>query len=663
MGTWGRNLESADDSSSPGTIVCVEVATVSTPDTTSSRRRIHRLSCGHAIAGRLECGRWTRENALFFTSGPRFWEWANCRRKRGEPLWIFSYSLSTSLTLTGFWGDMESGSWSLSAASPASPAKIRSERLRRQLSRPQSGVLVDSDPPTCLMAWHRDGWKIICLDLRNYLDRPLSALASLAALPISAAPSTESSQEERETLAEQACRVTLECVTRLVRWHSRSGLGRFGWTISGMAMGAFRHKYIGHQIELPPNSDDREFERRAYYPGRCEPFFIGEINHGRYYPPEGFEAPTELFHPRPLGPFTLLDSSSFYGAIGAFQSVPIRCVAEGDGWPDAEGTHPPIGEDYIAEVCLRSPCDEFPVRLTDRTVCARGNYTTVLAGPELARAARIGAIVHVGRWRLYECETALRAYGLGLWAERVAADAAGDGVISSVIKGMLARLHGKFLQRDNRWVVDPDEPAPGPWKRWHRLSAATGERADYRSIGWEVQRSQPAGDARHCFPAIAAFVTSWGREWLRGWIELAGRENVLYVSTDSLIVTQAGRTKLEKRHIIGDHGIGSLRVVVTADSLDIRGPNDYRLGAKVCLSGVPEGMQSCGSRPFSFAVRPSLRTILASRPGAEIAETETTWQAGQTQETHRLTEGGWLKPLTHYESRPQWAPIESPIPI
>ena len=427
-----------------------------------------------------------------------------------------------------------------------------------------------------------------------------------------------------------------------------------------MALAGFRHKYMSHNIDLPASQADRDWERRGYYNGRTEPLWLGEIRNNRYYPIRDHDYDRSLFQMKPVGPYHLIDARSYYGAVATFQAIPIACEAEGDGWPDSDGQHPPLDCDYMAEVEIQSDNQEFPVRLPDRTCFARGHYSTVLCGPELARAVNTGSIVHVGHWRRYTTETALRAWGLGLWADRLAAEQYGDKILATLCKGLMARLHGKFMQRANRWVLCPSVMAPAAWHNWQVLSVETGKLETYRSIGWDVQRQEDAGDATQCFPAIAAYVTAYGREWMRTWMRLAGADQVLYVSTDAMICTDLGRRNLENSGIIGEHGIGSCRVVESSDDVAIYAANWYSIGGKHCYAGLPVGSVGCRDRTITYYRRAGAFCSRASAETQSITETQETAQIEVAGDDRRLTETGWLTPLYLYDGAEAWTSARIP---
>ncbi len=657
MSLWSKVLRTNDDSTIPGTILCVHVATVATPDASNPRKRIHRLRCGYAIAGRMEGGQWTREKFLRFNSGAELISWMNFVRQSQKPLWLIAHKLSHILTLIGFWDGLESCEFTMSQPTPKNLDKVKSPRLRRIMERQRPGLLIEADPPTALVCWHRDGWKVIALETRNYWDKSLSQLATLAGIPEPRQPHTDAEPEAFFAYCEQASRVVQQCMTRLAAWHARNDHGNWSFTVSGMALSTLRHKYYRDTIHCPDDINDREFERRAYYNGRTEAFWLGEIRSGRFYPFEGERKAPTLTEQPPRGPFYLVDSRSFYGAVQTFQSVPVKCEAEGDGWPPGDIFPKRLDENYLAEVRIISDRHEFPVRINNHTVFATGDFWTVLCGPELYRAVSAGCVHSVGHWRRYAIETALRSFGLGMWDRRLEAEQAGDQLLAALSKGIIARLHGKFMQRDVRWTVVKNVIPEGPWRHWSKVNHTTGEIKHYRSIGRSVQVQCDAGDMPHCFPALAAWVTAWGREYLRHWMALAGSRQVLLCSTDSLLVTQEGKCNLEKAGIVAEDGIGACRVVTSCGDVTVYGPNHYRLADKFTFAGLPLDSWPASRTSAGYTTSVSLRRTLAHKPPESITETDQVASIRLETDSRRLTPGGWLDRIVLEKDSPTWTSV------
>jgi len=274
---------------------------------------------------------------------------------------------------------------------------------------------------------------------------------------------------------------------------------------------------------------------------------------------------------------------------------------------------------------------------------AKGRFTTTLAGPELGRAVSAGVVTHWHRWRRFVLDWLLRPYGQALWKERVRLESAGNPFLSHLVKAMLARLHGKFSQKASRWELRPKMHAAEAFSQWWVHSVSTGITRRYRSVGWDVQEEVDAGDAPHCFPAISAWVTSYAREWLRGWIEIAGYRNVLYVATDSLIVTDQGRKNLEKAGILGDYGIGSLRVVQTSENINIAGIANLQIGTKKCHGGKRFAVDHSMVGDDRINQLDTLETVLFVRNGKGIQERSSRENGPPFSRWEKIGPGGWLE--------------------
>jgi hypothetical protein len=431
---------------------------------------------------------------------------------------------------------------------------------------------------------------------------------------------------------------------RIVLWHKKQEMGKFAFSVAGIALAGFRHRFMHDYIHLPETQDERDYERNAYYNGRVEALWCGRIADNRYYPSPIQREKPSLFDPRPTRVFYMLDSRSFYGAVEQFCSVPIKCVRRCNDYQDSklpEGVDP---YDCIADVTITTPVESYPVRHLGRTIYGTGTFRTVLCGPELSRAVSTHAVSRIHSFRHYETTPALRWYSEGVYAERLRADSDGDGVISALTKALIARLHGKFMQRATRWVDCPKKYAQRPWWRWFATNIKTGESQLYRSLGWSVQRQEDAGDAPHCFPAIAAWVTANGREWLRSWVQKAGRHNTLYVSTDSLIVTEDGLANLTKAGIVGGDHIGALRVVDQTDNIEIRGPNNLSFGDRHIISGLPMLDLAVAGGTASYSVQGGLEEAFNAPDQPRVRCTTVEMALGKYTHPGKVDQGGWTIP-------------------
>jgi hypothetical protein len=637
-------LTTNDEVTLPGVVICFDTIADETPNPLVPGTSIETLRCGAAVACRFEKGRATRQKQFNFRTGPQFWEWVNHVRHARMPVWIFAHNLARNLTLINFWDSLTRGEFQLHARPKVrSGVDTRSDR-HRPVPRVRKGLLVSDDPPTIVHAFARAGWTLFGIDTLNYFEQSSDQLACAIGRELQSRPDHDGAIDYDFGRCRGVAETVSGAMARLIEWHRQQELGRFGFSIAGIALAGFRHRFMRDRIECPDSQEQRDWERLAYYPGRVSCFWLGRVEGNHFTPPPGADAAPDLFDGSPRGPFYLLDASSFYGAIGSFSEVPIRCL-ESHLEHDPPRLQPgELNESFAAEVLIESSGPVFPVHHEQRVLYPTGRYWTVLCGPELARARAAGVIAKVGRWSRYKLAYALKPYCDALWAERRAAESRGDELIADACKALLARLHGKFLQKNRGWIDEPEKIAPRPWARWSELHAATGNRREYRAIAWDCQRRDNPTDSKHSFPALAAWVTATGREWLHSWIKSAGQRNVLYASTDSLVVTEEGKRRLEHCGIIAPGECGGLRVVIESLSFELRGPNSYTIGPHVVICGRNRCYQIITTDTYKTREVQKLTETLAREGPDHLIVREFVKSLPRLEPGGTVGPGGWVAP-------------------
>lgn len=639
-----------DDVTLPGTIVIVDVQTVDVEDKTTPNAYTRQLRCWSAIAGRIEGDKWTREKQCCSVSAEKFWSLLNSWRVMHRPTWVFASNCSTALTLLGLWQLMESGEFSLFRRPTQQLIEWRARNKKRNPEKVETGLLIDNGPPTVVVFYHKSGWKVIALDSANYFGSSTAISANSQEKLSIIVPGKSAPIANWLAYSIERCGELREKVVALALWHRKAEMGRFAFTTGGIALAGFRHRFMQHSIDLPEDQDVRDWQRTGFYQGRVEAFWLGSMESGNYVPLAGVETREDLFSRPPPPPYYLLDARSMYGAVYQFCRVPVACV---ESSADSSYDAPDLSEDgadCIATVELDTPHAEFPVRVKGRTLFATGQFQTTLAGPELHRAVTDRLVTRWLRWERYDLQLAFRSFSIALWNERVKFQEGGNLTASQVMKLSVASLWGKFLQRASRWENRPEVFATEPYHHWWDKSATDGTTRHFRSVAWDVQEEVDAGDAPHCFPAIAAFVTSYAREWLRTWRQIAGERNVLYVATDSLIVTEEGKHELEKAGICGDHGIGSLRVVQTCTDIRIRGIANLDFGAKRVRGGRRTATQGDVAPGCQVEECDSLATVLFVRRGQAVKVRKSHQSEEGFSQWQTIRPGGWLEaPALHQE--------------
>jgi hypothetical protein len=113
------------------------------------------------------------------------------------------------------------------------------------------------------------------------------------------------------------------------------------------------------------------------------------------------------------------------------------------------------------------------------------------------------------------------------------------------------------------------------------------------------------------FPAIASFVTAYGRELMRELREIAGATHVHYQAVDAVYVDDTGLARLQAAGKIGEKELGKLELVGSYESAEFRGINNYSVGSKHVRGSVKASAKQIGPNTFEEPHFQHLASILA----------------------------------------------------
>lgn len=555
-------IQPATVGSWPTDIVCVDCASTVDPTASGMPGKHERLVSWHAVRMVTDCGSMVDQSNHVGQTGDGFLRMIADLCKSCNNLWVVSFKAQRTWALLDVWGGIEDGTIKLLDSdhrnSEASRQRLSDYRRRQKeplrplggeeiarIHQVNSGYLVLEDPPNILRcrlynSCHLATW----VDVRNY--------------GIDNVDGCEPGADTAEWIATFMSRICHLC-----RQHNLSALKA---TSGSQAMSAWRHNFLTEKVYVHCDTRAEQIESAAYCGGRCEASRIGVVS----------------------GPVYHVDFRSCYGWVCVEHRLPTALSTVCDGASatcrQAIGDH----SSTVATVVLTTDEPAYPVKRDGLVIYPVGTFTTTLCGPELEDAFAHGRVIKVVEYARYRMGTPLQAYALELYKMRVAEENHGFPGAATWIKRMLVGLPGKLGQRNHRWVDCPDVMPQTLYGEWY----GEGEGTDvirYRSIGGIVQRDCIDGYAADSVPAIAAFVTSYGRIRLLGAIRTAGRENVHYVDTDSLFVNKEGMRRLLESEYMASKGLGSLTLRGVYNAMDIRGVKYYVTDGKVTCSGLAKG--------------------------------------------------------------------------
>lgn len=443
----------------------------------------------------------------------------------------------------------------------------------KALGYDQTGVYVSGN--VTILGFKRGKHKIVFIDAMNYFDGTLESwgdMLSIAKFPVDFADVTT------EDLFRH-CRVDVEILIALwAKWRvfcEDHDLGSFSPTKASQALQAFRHRFMSHSISIHAERAIGKLERASYYGGRVEAYHIGRPPGGRFF---------------------VYDLNSMYPYIMQTLRVPVRylgirrlpAIDDIKKWAYKFG--------YVSVVRIRTDIPAYPVRRKGRLVFPIGEFNTILAGPELNFAIENHHVVKIHRICFYETAVIFRRYVNYFYKIRQKYKLAGNEIFEQLVKYLMNCLYGKFGQYSEKWKT-VENIFHTPDGVTTIMDADTGKVLKIMVLAGQRWDMLGKGESFNSFPAISAYVTSAARLYLWRLICRAGRKNVFYCDTDSLIVNSAGKRRL-KEYISPDE-FGKLKLEESTRVLSIYGLKDYRTDSVTKLKGIRKDAISLGDDNYS----------------------------------------------------------------
>lgn len=589
------------------------------PDVQFECGQYQRLRLGCAIAGRLEAGEWTREKRAKFSTQQTFWDFVTDRSDHKRPIWCFAHNIGYDLTLVGLPELLRDGTFSI-FDSNADSTKV--DRLNQRYLKTKGFICTDN-PPVIIHCTHKDGWRIIFVDTFNYWTTSLAKIGEMIGQKKLKMPELTDPDESWYEYCMGDVEVLREAVLSLTDWIRDENLGKFRFTAPSQAMAAFRHRWNRPAVVCHNNVKLRQFERESYYGGRLECFYIGRVQ-GKVYE---------------------LDVTSLYPSVMADRLYPIKL--DSFYHPSCHASFKPIelDESCIATVKLHTQTG-YPKRdCRFGTYYPVGDYWTTLAGPELMRAKNANSIKEIRAWSRYQLAPIFSGFVDWFWNYRKAETAKGNTLNANLAKLLMNGLYGKFGQLTNAWTERPDIEPTGKFGIYIDDEKADKNGSVFRQIGRHVLQFTGKQEHPYAFPAIAAYVTSYAREWMLTLRQAAGVDNCYYLVTDALFVNQTGYDRLKLGGFIQDNELGFLRVKHEADMAEFATLHHYQIGEHRVEGSKKKSARMNADGSCTEIQFESFEKVLSRQPDGSVHVKPVTKMFAKEYKRGTVGEDGWVKPL------------------
>lgn len=424
-------------------------------------------------------------------------------------------------------------------------------------------------PSYCIMArsctlfeWEWGDCKIKLLDNGNWWVASLKALGDSVGLPKLEIDFDAASDRDLFTYCKRDVQILVRLWRDWLAFLDQHRLGDFGITAARQAFNAYRHRFMPCKIGIHDHPEAAELARAAFHGGRSEAFQVGRLPEGEYYQ---------------------VDVNGLYAAMMTWYPQPRRLVKIVHNVAPAYLDH--LLRDYlaVAEVVVEAQAPVYVYQIGGRNCYPIGSFLTTLTTPELAHAVIFGELRGVGRVALYEPADLFSDYVAFFTDLRRQYQASGDQAHAQMCKLFRNSLQGKFGQLGHEQEVIGQAPLDEvKLRRWVDLES--GRSCTDWTFAGAVIRQSSGGETFDSLPAIPAHVAAYGRMYMWSLIELAGRDHVYYIDTDSLIVDAEGYARLFS--LVQPDRLGHLKLEGIAREVEIRARKDYTLGSKVVRKGV-----------------------------------------------------------------------------
>ena len=478
------------------------------------------------------------------------------------------------------------------------------------------------NPGAAWMVWRKGKATIKVCDVMSIWSMNLDKLAILFGTARGVQPPEEDYYLKWTAYTKADATIIRTAVDAYMSWIESEDLGTLAVTGNGQAWSAFRRRFMTDGILIHADKDAREAERRAMWTGRCEAFWHGTIDFAVTHEWDLTSAYTNIVREHDLP--TLLT-----GHIG-----PEATLARYMGT---------LTHILLAEVDVETSVPVVPCVRDGGIVWPVGRFTTTLWEPEIRSALGSGATVRLRRGWLYR-----RAPALGKWAEWVIAglddgDPGNPAWRRAILKRWGNVLIGHFAMQYPQWK-------PVAWSPDYDVHCTpmheveSGESKMLMQVGHDIWEQSGMVDCHYSAPAITGYVMSLARVRLWNLMQAIPWEALLYVDTDSLLVTDRWLGLMTE--IQGMEVGRGLRLKRAWDGLSIYGPRQVVTGGEARIAGLPKGARRIGRHDFEGDVVEGLLEAIGGGHLSEVHLTPRQWRIEGTDTRRDGPATGWTSPFT-----------------
>ena len=560
-------------------------------------KEVHQLRCW---AARLDVRRSSRKTpqpsqADHGVTGEDLGSCLAIWSKAHPTLWVYAHNLAFDLTVTGVTSQLAGYGWKVTE------------------------FALDTDAPFVRMASGEH--RITFCDSHSWLRAELEEIAAKMGRSKLPLPANGSPLERWIARCGVDVDLLADAMNELMDWWDANQLGK--WSLTGPSSGwnAMRHRINARRFTIDPSPEGIAADRRAVYGGRR-----GLWRHGS----------------QPGGRYTEIDFTAAYPTIAACLPLPLERMARFASLPADHRWLHSDRHGVIAEVAMTATIPRWPCRIAGRVWYPVGDFTTTLAGPDIAEAIRLGALVSIGAGYVHRLGLAMKP-----WAQWCLELSAGSeqGVpyaVQAWAKHCGRAVIGKWAQRGYQTLEIGPAPRMGWWatEGWNHTAGVRASVIDFDGRRWQVCASQN-GD--NCYPAVVSWVESYVRVRLGRMIDSLPAKAIISCDTDGIIVNE--------KHIANMPGACDAlwplvpRVKKTYSSIQLIGPQHMIVDGNPVMAGVPQSAKQLPDGRLTARIWPKMMWQMANSQAGAYVRPDQSYRIAGSYAPGWVTSGGDVLPL------------------
>lgn len=417
---------------------------------------------------------------------------------------------------------------------------------------------------TTFIALYKKKKRITFIDTMNWFKSSLKEIGEEIGVPKSEIDFNTCKPLELIAYCVQDVEILVQVMARYKKWYSSIAEDNISYTRSGDAMRLAYNRMPETKWYIHKNYEQIQAEYDSYQGGRTEAFRQGDLSGSMIY---------------------ALDVNSLYPYImqtRKYAGAPVHDIPR----EDFEST---VLEDNkystLAHVKVNISEPYLPFRSDMSLIFPVGSFTAWYTGDELKTLVERGDIEELYERYHYYRTTDFSSVIKPLYDARLKYKEAGEVLQANNTKLIMNSIYGKYGQLveaiQPRHVCPPENMSDMP---------DYSDKAEYgdgiKEIGGWIYATSKNIASNTAAPIIASEITANARMYMWNMIKIAGRDNVVYMDTDSLFVSEAGRERLA--HLEHDSDLGKLKLEKSGDDLHIYGPKHYSISDKHVIRGIQQ---------------------------------------------------------------------------